>query len=45
MMNVYSSIFSFIEYPLSFVNNVSCDLSEVTNEILIANVTCTNIMQ
>jgi len=39
-MNLYLLIFSFIQYPLSFATNVSCDLSNVTNEILVANVTC-----
>jgi len=39
-MNLYLLIFSFIQYPLSFVTNVSCDLSKATNEILITNVAC-----
>jgi hypothetical protein len=30
--------FFFFQYPLSFATNVSCDLSNMTNEILVANV-------
>ncbi len=33
--------FFFIQYPLSFATDVSCDLSKATNEILVPNVACT----
>jgi hypothetical protein len=38
-MNLYLLTFSFIQYILSFAINIKCDLSKVTNEILVANVT------
>jgi hypothetical protein len=28
----------FIQYLLSFVTNIACDLSKATNQILVANV-------
>jgi hypothetical protein len=32
--------FFFIQYPLSFATNVSCDLFKEINKILVANVAC-----
>jgi hypothetical protein len=39
-MNLYLLIFFFIQYPLLFTTNITCDLSKVTKGILIANVAC-----
>ncbi len=39
-MNLYLLIFSFIQYPLSFVTNITCDLSKAIKGILVTNVTC-----
>jgi hypothetical protein len=33
-------LFIFIQYPLLFVTNITCDLSEMTKKILVANVDC-----
>jgi hypothetical protein len=35
---MYLLTFLFIQYPLSFTTNITCDLSKVTKGILIANV-------
>ncbi len=43
-MNLYLLILFSIQYPLSFVTNVSCNLSKETNEILVANVACNYIL-
>jgi len=37
-MDLYFFIFIFIQYPLSFAINITCDLFKATNEILVANV-------
>jgi hypothetical protein len=39
-MKLYSFIFSFIQYPLSFATNVACNLFKVTKNILGTNVLC-----
>jgi len=39
-MKLYLLIFSFIQYPLSFANNVACNLFEAKNKLLITNVVC-----
>jgi hypothetical protein len=39
-MNLYLLIFSFIQYLLSFVINITYDLSKVAKDILVANVAC-----
>jgi len=39
-MNLYLLTFYFIQYPLSFMTNIICDLSKATKEILVANVAC-----
>jgi len=39
-MNLYLLIFFFIQYPLSFVTSIGCDLSKATNKILVVNVIC-----
>jgi hypothetical protein len=43
-MNLYLLIFYFIQYPLSFATNVSCNLCKVTNEILVTNVAYNQIL-
>jgi hypothetical protein len=35
-MNLYLLTFFFIQYPLSFANNISCDLFKAINEIVVA---------
>jgi hypothetical protein len=37
-MNLYLLNFSFIQYPLLFLINITYDLSRTINEILVANV-------
>ncbi len=39
-INLYFVDFSFIQNSLLFATNVLCDLSNTTNEILVANVAC-----
>jgi hypothetical protein len=39
-MNLYLLIFSFIQYPLSFMINITCNLSKATKGILVINVGC-----
>ncbi len=38
-MKLYLLIFLFIQYPLSFVTNITCNLSEAIKGILVVNVT------
>jgi hypothetical protein len=37
-MNLYLLTFFFIQYPLSFAINITCNLSKVMKGILVANV-------
>jgi hypothetical protein len=39
-MKLYSLIFYFIQYPLSFVIDVACDLFKATKKIFVTNVIC-----
>jgi hypothetical protein len=39
-MNLYLFFVFFIQYPLSFTTNITCDLSKANKEILVANVGC-----
>jgi hypothetical protein len=39
-MKLYSLIFSFIQYPLSFATTVACNLFKTTKKILVTNVIC-----
>jgi hypothetical protein len=39
-MKLYLLIFSFIQYLLLFVTNITCDLSKATKGILVANIVC-----